>query len=72
MLLQLVRTTYLQTLQAGLAGQACLVATIATTEGAGPAAAPDLAALAETLHQQPTGPTLIDHLFGLSFLTVRW
>ena len=22
--------------------------------------------------QPPTGPTLIDHLFGLSFLTVRW
>jgi two-component system phosphate regulon sensor histidine kinase PhoR len=51
-LLQLVRATYLQTLQAGLAGQARLVATIATTEGAGSAAAPGLAALVDTLHQQ--------------------
>jgi two-component system phosphate regulon sensor histidine kinase PhoR len=51
-LLQLMRTTYLQTLQAGLAGQARLVATIATTEGAGPTTPPDLAALVDTLHQQ--------------------
>jgi two-component system phosphate regulon sensor histidine kinase PhoR len=51
-LLQLMRTTYLQTLQAGLAGQARLVATIAATEGTGPATLPNLAALVDTLHQQ--------------------
>jgi two-component system phosphate regulon sensor histidine kinase PhoR len=51
-LLQLVRTTYLQTLQAGLAGQARLVATLATTEGAGSARSPDLTALVDALHEQ--------------------
>jgi two-component system, OmpR family, phosphate regulon sensor histidine kinase PhoR len=51
-LLQLLRSTYLQTLQAGLAGQARLVATIAATESARASAPPDLTQLVDQLHQQ--------------------
>jgi two-component system phosphate regulon sensor histidine kinase PhoR len=51
-LLQLLRTTYLQTLQTGLAGQARLVATIAASERVSITTSPDLTALIDTLHQQ--------------------
>ena len=51
-LLQLLRTTYLQTLQAGLAGQARLVATIAAGEATRAASPAELGRLADTLHQQ--------------------
>jgi two-component system, OmpR family, phosphate regulon sensor histidine kinase PhoR len=51
-LLQLLRSTYLQTLQSGLAGQARLVATIAASERVGITTPPDLAQLVDALHQQ--------------------